>query len=568
MRRCIAFSVLLVTVSYGCGGGGGTSSGGGAVPEPRAAEILWDTRGVPHIFADNEEDLFYAFGWAQMHSHADSILWYYAITRGEACAYLANGDPTNDALMLTCDVLDRSLRIYEEAPADYAAQPESFRANLDAFALGMTEYAESHRGEIDDSLEALLPLTGIDVVAGGKRRNSAPLLDSRGIQFTVDSWIGSAAPSPAGTATASNGWAVAPDPSGSPHAMLLANPHGNWTGSILTEAHLSTPSMNLYGATLVGSPVFVIGFNDHLGWTVTTNYPNVFDAYELTLKGDTYLFDGSYRPLTVETETIRVRRADGSVGEHSFELYRSVHGPIMKFNGARDKALAIRTVATDTPAMLQQHWDMSRARNLAEFETALSRLQISYSNIVYADREGNILYFFGARVPVRPAGPWDWTGIVPGDTSATLWDGAIVAYEDLPRVVNPGSGWLQNGNDAAWTCTLPPPISPADFPDYLLHDQGMGFRPQRSARLLSENPPATLQELIDHKWDMTSELAERILDDLAAAVAAYAGDPGVLARAQEGLQVLNAWDRTTDAASRGGVLFDTFVGKWDKVTDV
>jgi acyl-homoserine-lactone acylase len=214
------------------------------------------------------------------------------------------------------------------------------------------------------------------------------------------------------------------------------------------------------------------------------------------------------------------------------------------------KAYALRVAGLDQPHIAGQYLAMARARDLAEFEAALARLQMPMFNVIYADRDGHVLYVFNGRVPVRSSGGWDdWSGVVRGDTSATLWT-RVHDYDDLPRVLDPPSGWVQNANDPPWTSTLPP-LDPAGYPPYLA-PTGMEFRPQRSARMLSEDESISFEEMIEDKHSTRMELADRILDELVPAAQARGG---LAARAAE---VLAAWDRSADAESRGAVLFFAF----------
>ena len=90
---------------------------------------------------------------------------------------------------------------------------------------------------------------------------------------------------------------------------------------------------------------------------------------------------------------------------------------------------------------------MARSKNFSEFETALKRLEIPMFTVMYADREGHIMHLFNGQVPIRKKGDFKyWSGTIPGNTSETLWT-TNHPYGDLPRVVDPPSGWLQNTND-------------------------------------------------------------------------------------------------------------------------
>jgi acyl-homoserine lactone acylase PvdQ len=82
------------------------------------------------------------------------------------------------------------------------------------------------------------------------------------------------------------------------------------------------------------------------------------------------------------------------------------------------------------------------------------------------DRDGHIMHLFNARLPKRPQGDFVyWQGVVSGDTSATLWT-EYHPYDDLPRVVDPASGWLHNSNEPPWTTTFPYALDPEDHPPY------------------------------------------------------------------------------------------------------
>jgi acyl-homoserine-lactone acylase len=127
----------------------------GATPVATAAnaadgEILWDTWGVPHIYADDAEGLFHGFGWAQLHSHGNLILRLYGEARGRAAEYWGEEHLDSDRLLWT-------MGFPERAGDWYAAQSPAFRANLDAFAAGMNAYAQQHPDRLADEVKACCP---------------------------------------------------------------------------------------------------------------------------------------------------------------------------------------------------------------------------------------------------------------------------------------------------------------------------------------------------------------------------------------------------------------------------
>jgi acyl-homoserine-lactone acylase len=190
-------------------------------------------------------------------------------------------------------------------------------------------------------------------------------------------------------------------------------------------------------------------------------------------------------------------------------------------------------------------------------EAAVRALQMPMFTLMYADRDGHVLHLFNGLVPDRPEGPWDFSGPVPGTGPETLWT-ETYAYERLPRVLDPESGWLQNANDPPWTTTFPRALDPEDFPADMA-PRFMHFRAQRSARLLMEDEDLTFEELVAAKHSTRMELADRILDDLARAVSTHRDED-----ARDALEVLRAWDRAADAESRGAVLFERFVRRLNR----
>jgi len=506
----------------------------------KSTEILWDTYGIPHIYGKDVKSLFHAFGWAQTQSHGNLLLRLYGQARGQAAEYWGQKYLASDRWVRTMGIPTRSRKWYE-------AQNPVFRSYLDAFAAGINAYARAHAESIDDEVKVVLPVNGEDVLAHLQRvlhftfvvdPESVPSLDRQQQAHNT--------PLPA---RGSNGWAIAPSRSASGNAMLLANPHLPWSDLFLWyEAQLTAPGFDAYGAALVGVPVLSIAFNNNLGWTHTVNVHDGWDAYELTLVDGGYQLDGKVKTFQTETQTLKIKQDDGTLRQEPFKVQSSVHGPVIATKD--NKAIALRVVGLEQPGAIEQWWQMAGAKNLDEFETALKRLQIPMFTVMYADRAGHILHLFNGQVPVRSQGNFaDWEGSIPGDTSTTVWT-KTHPYQDLPRVLDPPSGWLQNANDPPWTTTFPQAIAPEDYPPYIAPRGPMEFRAQRSAQMLAEDKQISFEEMVKYKHSTRMELADRLLDDLIPAAQQQGSE-----LARRAVSVLKAWDRQANADSRGAVLF-------------
>jgi acyl-homoserine-lactone acylase len=507
-----------------------------AAPGPRG-EILWDSYGVPHVYGKDEAGVFFGFGYATAQNHGDVVVKLYGQARGRAAEYWGASEIESDKWVLANG-------IYERAKAWYAKEPASFRANLDAFAAGMNAYAKAHPEALDPSVRQVFPITGVDVMAHGHRlMNYVYVAPQARTMGNADA--------------GSNAWAVAPKKSASGNTLLLANPHLPWAPSQLTyfEADLNGPGIKMYGATQVGLPVLRFMFNERMGFTNTVNGILGATNYELKLADGGYLYDGKVRPFTTSTTTFKVRQADGTLKTEALELRSSVHGPV--FTRADGKTVALRVAGLDRPGGLRQYWDMGKSKSFADYQAIMNRLQVPSFNIVYGDREGHIQYLYNGILPKHADGDVaKWGGLVPGDTSKTLWT-ETHTYAELPKVIDPPSGYVQNSNDPPWVATYPQTIQAKDYPAYMANNGPMSLRAQQASHLMADPPKITFDDFVVRKLTSHVLMTDRVLDDLLAAAAASA-DPDV----QAAVTVLKAWDRTVNADAKGALLFEAWARKF------
>lgn len=536
---------------------------------PKSVEIVWDRYGVPHIFADERDGAMRALGYAQMANHAEQMLLNIASARGRYAAYFGAGpndrNVESDIDVVTNDIPGRAARWLRSGGAEQQRM-------LRAFADGANEWARRNRATLDPAIARVLPVRPDDPLALYQLTTHYSFMGARAYANAA-AWKqgGSVAGWAAGT-FGSNAFAIMPKRSRSGNTVLVGNPHVDlggvgpqsgdgfpvarqglfqWMEANLVVGPRDRPSTNFTGVGFVGSPVLAIGFNDHLGWSHTVNAAQNADVYDLTLKGDTYLYGGRQRKLDQRPAHVTVCDFGGTgCRDQTFTIASSVHGPIIA-RRADHHALALRIAGLDTDRALLQYWRMANATDLRAFERAFAMLEMPYFNVVYGDRDGHVLYADAGRRPRRNGGDYDsYRGVLNGSDPRAFWS-ATVPWNRLPRVVDPAGGFIQNANDSPWTSTFPAALHRKNFPRWLSFDL-MDLRPQQAASGLIGGP-LTVDDLIRLKQSTRMILADRWLPDLRAIVD-RSGDGDL----RSAMAVLERWDRRADAESRGAVLFDRF----------
>ena len=550
-----------------------------------AQTIRWDTYGVPHIYGADIPTVERGLGYAQMEAHAETILNNVAAARGRSAEYFGpgagNANIASDTIVRTYGIPARALQ--------WVSQGGTEQSNLlAAFCAGANEYAQRHLDTIDPLLRPILPLVPADITASEQYTIWFTFIPNQdnigggnpsmpGLLETAWQSGGIAAANAAArnmSPTGSNGWAIGPAKSATGNAILMGNPHlpwGNnqpasglgiyqWLEVNLVVGDPASPTLNAEGVTFAGGPFIGIGFNDYLGWTHTNNTIQAANLYQLSLDatGTKYTYGGASLPLAVRTDTLMVKQPDGTLQPQTITIKSSLHGPVVATSADGHTALALRVAGLDQPSLVTQYWHMIESKTLADFTAADSMLQMPFFNVIYADRAGNILYKFGGRQPVRQGGQWsDYSGILDGTDPTKLWSSTFT-WSQLPGAVNPSGGFVANSNNPPWTSAFPQPsgLNPSRFPAYVA-PQFMDFRPQHGANFLLSQSKFTTADLLAGKMSTHMVLADRVLPDLLAAATA-SGDPTAAAA----VTILSAWDRTGDANSVGGALFEEW---WDLV---
>ena len=498
--------------------------------------VTRDAWGVPTIRGARDADVAYGVGLA----HAEDD---FATIQRQLLAVRRRLGRVDGRTGAEADFLSHVLRVQEVVAALYETDlSDAERAMMEGYADALNAFAAAHPDEVLD--RSLFPTTGRDVVGGfvltqplffGLGRVIGPLASGGDLPLP---------PAQSEFTRGSNAFAVAPSRDLEGRTRLISNSHQPWSGPVAWyELQVeSGEGWRFRGVNFPGTPFPLMGHNEHLGYTNTVNRPDLIDVYELAMaeEGDRnrYRFGDEWLELERERIFLRVKTGPVSVPVPR-TLYRSVHGPVFK---TENGVFAVRWPGMENVRQASAYPALARARNLGEFEAALRMQAIPSTNFVYADREGNIAYYYNAMFPDRAPG-FDYWDVLPGDDPAALWDG-LAPWEATPRVVNPEAGWLMNANNTPFLSTgETDELNPDDFAPELGIEPYLTNRGLRAARLLRGiEGPIKDEALMTVKFDRAYERDSPPAILLARAAAVASDDPLV----REAADLLKGWDYTAD----------------------
>ena len=532
-----AAAVLLSTVVAAPGAAAPSGSGARA----HDVQIRRDRWGVPHVLGKTDADAAYGLGFAQSEDDFATLQDTVMTSRGQQASVKGSPGLPSDLLFQLMDVKATLDARYESDLTPHV------RGILEAYAEGVNRYAAAHPDKV---YPTLLPVTGKDLAAFGV--------------FTQPSFYGlDGVFAQAATGRlpikkeeiGSNAVAVAPSRSADGHTRLLFNAHQPWTGPLTWyEAVVeSREGWHVAGGFFPGNPFLLGGHNAHLGWAATVNHPKLHDVFKLVMNPanpNQYRLDGQWKDLQRKTVMVAVKQADGTVKSDPHEVFRSVHGPVVK---GPQGVFAIRYPTFGGVRTMGEYYAMNTAKTFGDWKAAMAMEAVPSINYIYADGRGNIGYLSNGIYPLRKEGV-DWSKAVqPGDRSDLIWTQPR-AFEAAPHLWNPKSGWVFNSNNTPFRAT--DPSSDMKWSDYpasqtLQPVDDMTNRAFRAIEIYGADPSITAEEFNTYKYDKAYSVHS---DEEAWVKEVLAVDPKGdtdLAAAQAALR---GWSRKADLGDRGQAL--------------
>lgn len=562
-----------------------------------------DERGIPYISAENDEDLYFAQGYAT----ASDRLWQMDLFRRTARGELAE---ILGSAALEEDKRHRTFGFAQAADAEVAQATAKSRALLEAYAKGVNAYIESlnpksmppefqllqytprpwtpadslivvklffeslsNTWRLDVMREALASLpkeklawllperSPLDVLVVEKDRKVAAATLTTGaseIRDTFSLAVIEALSQDEATQTrslarvglhaealaASNNWVVSGKHTASRKPLLANDPHlAPSAPSIWYMVHLSAPGVRVAGVTAAGLPGVVIGHNDHIAWGFTNVGPDVQDLYIEKFDPANplrYLTPAGWRDAEVRHEQIKVRKGFTDTATDIV-----AHDVTVTRHGPivlekDSKRYALRWTGIDPKLNSPDGvYALNRARNWREFTTALSGYTPPMQNIVYADVQGHIGYYAAGVVPIRKSGD----GSVPydGSTDAGEWV-SFIPFEKLPHLYDPPSGVIVTANQR---------IVGTEYRHFLTHSWAQPYRARRIFDLLNKNERQsadTFRRILGDTYSIAGVMFAQAIAKALKGNAATQRDP----KLHQTLAAFESWDGHLNAESPVG----------------
>ena len=509
--------------------------------------------GVPHIFGETDADAVFGLAYAHAEDDFKTIQDLLMGARGMLGAkYGMKFTPVDYYVEL--------IGVWEDINSRYNKEiPEEIKLICEAYAQGINKYAFENQNDIE---KELFPLTGEDIIAGwmyqipylyGIEKVLGKLFERNKPNFSSNYNSQKKDLDPLNIdLIGSNVIAVAPKKSDDGYTRLLLNTHQPWSGpTAWYEAQIhSEDGLNMTGGLFPGSPFVNHGHNENIGWSFTSNNPDLIDVYELQinpLNENQYLYDGEWKDLIVRKIKLKVKIFGPLKWTFNRDIYKSIHGPVLK---QPHGTYAIRYSGINEMRTLEQFYKMNKSKNMEEFKNAMKMQALPMYNTGYADKKGNIFYVYNALIPKRIKG-YNWNGVLPGNTSKTLWT-EYIKFQDLPQTTNPSSGYFQNCNANPYLATgFPQEITSNGITNDAGIETHQTNRSLRAIKLYGGDSKISRTDFYNYKFDNQYEKNSVMAYAIDSFVEDFESDDLELLAA---IDLLKNWNLRTDFDNRVAAL--------------
>lgn len=560
-------------------------------------EVTFDERLVPHLFAENINDLAFAQGYVTAMHRLFQMDLATRATAGRLSEVLGNQTLEYDRLQRRRGMVfaaENALKGWEHS-AEEMTLLDAYTAGVNAYltslkpkdyplefkllnykpepwtrlksALFFKNMAQTLCGG-DDDLETTNARTlfgeGLfkflypaynprqsPIIPAGTKWDFQPIAirnDSAAMNPAIGEMIRHQPLPQAPEFVGSNNWAVSGKKTANGHPILCNDPHLNLTlPSIWYEIQLSTPEFNAYGVSLPGTPNIIIGFNQDIAWGVTNVGQDVVDWYKITWadkEKTKYKLDNEIKEVRIQYDTIIVRGKSTPVIE---KVKYTVWGPVVYEDADSPlQDMAMRWVAHDQPED-RAFYDggtflhLMRAKNYDDYSKALEGFDSPAQNFVFACRNGDIAIKVNGKFPLKRQEQGRF--VQDGSHSANAWQGFIPRAQ-VPQIRNPERGFVASANQNSTDTTYPYYYN-GGFDDY------RGRYINRRLAAMSGIVPQNVMDLQNDTYNLQAE-------DGLAVLLPLLQNQKLSKEAQELLKILQSWNLRFEKDAKAPVVYTRF----------
>jgi penicillin amidase len=530
----------------------------------QTVEILRDRWGVPHIYASNTEDLFFAQGFITAKDRLFQIDLWRRIGTGKLAEVLGPS-------ALPRDRIARLVRFRGNWDEEWASYGPDTKAIATAFTAGINAYIRALNGkrpsefrvagydpgfwEPEDVTARIAGLLmthnmtsevqrALDVTRFGIEKVQTFMppdpfrtldppkgLDMASITHDVTrDYVAATGPVTIRGEQGSNNWVVDGTMTATGKPLLANDPHRPvQLPSLRKTVHLVAPGWNVIGAGEPALPGIALGHNENVAFGFTIVGIDQQDLYVEKLNPnnpDEYLYKGEWKKLEIEHQDVTVKGKDKP---ESVELRYTLHGPVIYEERTQHRAYALRWAGAEPGgAGYMAALSLCRTSNWNEFRKAMARYKVPSENIIYADKSGNIGWIAAGLAPVRK----NWSGLfpVPGDTGEYEWSG-FLSIDQMPQTYNPSRHYVATANHK---------ILPEGYDQQLSYEWAPPDRYHRIVEMLSAHRKFEVSDFAKMQQDVTSLNAIRF-EHMLGPQSALAGWDGKLRIDSEQALLYELW---------------------------
>ncbi len=444
-----------------------------------------DFWGIPYIKGKTDQDVAYGIGLVHAEDAYEDLVELMPLYRGQNALY--NGLDSIDT-----DYLVRLLKIHSKVKNIGKQQlSQNILSMAQAYADGVNMYANKHPDNVDLSIH---PVTQEDVLAGSYIQH----LFFAGLDRDLAQMTSRDETS---IPTGSNAIAINSTKTDSNASYLLINSHQPLSGPVgWYELNIESESgWHGHGGNFPGSFLINVGFNKNIGWGATVNRPDVMDIFELTINpdnADQYLLDDKWESFEIEEDKLAFKLF-GFLRWSTKQKFRySKFGPVIEMNG---KYFALRHMNQSSFNEIEGWYEISKTRNVYEFEKQLAKRKIPSFNFVTMDSDRNIGYFYNGRIPNRNDA-LKARKIISSSSSKDIWDEKDLVH-NLPKFINPSNGWIQSTNQNPFSVMGEHSLKEKSMKKNVHFEQRLTNRSHVANELLSIDESIDLDKFIAIKFD-------------------------------------------------------------------